>query len=81
MSNKRINKLANDLEAVQHDSAKLSAVLKRAKISDLLVLHFLNMGHSGTMLSPITQAISEELSDHFSEGGEYLVHGSTASCA
>lgn len=72
MSNKRINTLAERLEAVQHDSAKLSAVLKRAKISDLLVLHFLNMGHSGTMISPITKAIEETLMDHFAEGGSYL---------
>ena len=72
MSNDRINKLADKLEAVQHDPEFLKAVLKKAKISDLLVLHFLNMGHSGTMISPITQAISEELSDHFACGAEYL---------
>ena len=72
MSNDRINKLANDLEAVQRDSEKLSVVLKKAKISDLLVLHFLNMGNSGAAISPITKAIEETLIDHFADGGSYL---------
>jgi hypothetical protein len=72
MSNDRINKLAEKLEAVQHDAEFLQAVLKKAKISDLLVLHFLNMGNSGAAISPITKAIEETLMDHFADGGSYL---------
>lgn len=81
MSNKRINKLAENLEAAQGNPELLEKLIKKAKICDLLVLHFLKMGYSGPGESPIVDLIGEALDDHFSEATEYLVHGSTAFCA
>ena len=72
MSDERINKLAETLEAVQHDPEHLRAALKKAKISDLLVLHFLNMGYSGCSPHELIPAIEEELIGHFMDGGSYL---------
>jgi ABC-type uncharacterized transport system YnjBCD ATPase subunit len=81
MSNKRINKLAENLEAAQGNPELLEALIKKAKVCDLLVLHFLKMGYSGPGESPIVAVIGEALETHFSDGGEYLVHGSTGLCA
>jgi hypothetical protein len=78
MSNKRINKLAENLEAAQGNPELLEKLIKKAKVCDLLVLHFLKMGYSDPGESPIVDLIGEALDDHFSDGGEYLVHGSTA---
>lgn len=81
MSNKRINSLAENLEAAQGNPELLESLIKKAKVCDLLVLHYLKMGYSGPGESPIVAVIGEALENHFSEGGEYLVHGSTGSCA
>lgn len=78
MSNKRIEKLALALEAAVNNPEKLQAIIAKAKICDLLVLQYLNMGYSGCGKGTIVLAIEDELNSHFSEGGEYLVHGSTA---
>ena len=44
MSNKRINSLAENLEAAQGNPELLESLIKKAKVCDLLVLHFLKMG-------------------------------------
>jgi len=72
MSDERINSLAIAIDTFQNDPERLKKVLKRAKISDLLVLHFLNVGVSGCSPHQAMEAIEEELMDHFASGGSYL---------
>ena len=71
MSNDRIEKLAQKLEAATSPE-QVAKIISKAKIPDLMVLEWLNMGSSGPGKHPITEAIAEELNRHFSESENYL---------
>jgi hypothetical protein len=70
-TDKRIDALADKIETFYGtgDVEGLMAVLNKAAIPDLLVLHFLEMGAKNHWASGY---LEEALVDHFSEGGSYL---------
>lgn len=73
-TNDRINALADRIDSfvTTSDVEGLMKLLRKAKIADLLVLHYLNMGVSGVGNHWAIGYIEDVLNEHFSEGGSYL---------
>ena len=73
-TNERIDKLADRIDSfvTTSDFEGLNKLLRKAKIADLLVLHYLNMGQSGSDNHWAIGYIEEVLNDHFADGGDYL---------